>query len=135
MPVVGFDHVVLPTSDGERFIEFYKRLGFNIIDEDQWRRRETNRFAIQVGESKINVHPPGLTGVMRGATATPGCGDLCFLWDGTVEDVLRMIGEAGVEVVDGPVPRRGGRMGGQTMATSVYVRDPDDNILEFMVYD
>ena len=60
MPVVGFDHIVLPTSDAERFIEFYKRLGFSIIDENQWRKGETNRFAIQVGESKINVHPPDL---------------------------------------------------------------------------
>ena len=135
MPVSGFDHVALPTSDAERFIEFYKRLGFNIIDEEQWRRGDARVFAIQIGESKINVHPPELKGVNRGATTTPGCGDLCFVWKGTMDEVLQMITRAGVEIVDGPGPRRGGRGGGQTMATSVYIRDPDQNLLEFMVYD
>ena len=135
MPVVGFDHVALPTSDAERFIEFYKRLGFEIIDEEQWRRSEARTFAIRIGESKINVHPPGLNAVNRGATATPGCSDLCFVWAGKIEEVVRMIEQAGVEIIEGPGPRRGGRGGGQTMATSVYVRDPDENLLEFMVYD
>lgn len=134
MPVVGFDHVVLPTSDSERFIEFYKRLGFGIIDEDKWRRGESRIFAIQIGQSKINVHPPELKGVNKGPTATPGCGDICFVWDGTVDDLLQMVKKAGVEVVDGPGPRQGGRGGGQTVGTSVYVRDPDQNLLEFMVY-
>ena len=135
MPVSGFDHVVLPTSDGRQFLEFYKRLGFRIVDEGLYLSGGTNRFAVLVGESKINVHPPELTGVPRGATATPGCGDLCFVWDGTLEEAIQMINVAGVEIVDGPAPRRGARGDGQIMATSVYVRDPDQNILEFMVYD
>ena len=104
-------------------------------DNCQWRTGETNHFAIQVGDSKINVHPLELTGVMRGATATPGCGDLCFVWEGTVDQILQMISNLGAEVADGPVHRRGGRNAGQTWATSVYVWDPDGNILEFMVYD
>ena len=109
MPVIGFDHIALPTSNAERFIEFYKRLGFKIIDEDKWRGREARTFAIQIGESKINVHPPELKDVKRGAMTTPGCGDLCFVWQGTIEDVLQMIEKAGVEIEMGPVPRRGGR--------------------------
>jgi len=135
MPVVGFDHIALPTSDPERFIEFYKRLGFNIIDEDKWRKGEARTFAIQVGESKVNVHPPDLKGVRRGATTTPGCGDLCFVWEGTVAEVLQMLEKAEIKVELGPVHRRGGRSGGQTMATSIYIRDPDRNLLEFMVYE
>ena len=135
MPVVGFDHVALPTTDSERTIEFYKRLGFNIIHEEEWCRGDARNFAIQIGESKINTHPPELKDVIRGGTTTPGCGDLCFVWDGTVDEVIGIIQRAGVEIVDGPGPRRGGRGGGQTMATSVYIRDPDQNLLEFMVYD
>ena len=135
MPIAGFDHVALPTSDAERFIEFYKRIGFKIIDEEEWRRGEARTFAIQIGESKINVHPPELKGVNRGATTTPGCGDLCFVWDGTMEEVLQVLTQAELKIVAGPGPRRGGRGGGQTMAASVYVRDPDGNLLEFMVYD
>ena len=127
--------MAIPTSNAKRFLEFYKALGFSIIDEDEWHEGKANIFSIQVGESKINVHPPGLEGGNRGKTATPGCGDLCFVWDGTIEEVSEMLKKAGVEIVAGPGPRRGGRGGGKTMATSVYIRDPDENLLEFMVYD
>ncbi len=135
MPVAGFDHVALPTSDADRFIEFYKKLGFSIIDEDEWRRGEARIFAIQIGNSKINVHPQGMTANLRGVTASPGCGDLCFVWDGAVDEVVKMLADAGVEIIQGPAPRKGGRDGGQRFGTSVYVRDPDDNLLEFMVYE
>ena len=135
MPVAGFDHVVLHTLDAERFIDFYKRLGFSFIDEEKWRKGEAHMFAIQVGESKINVHPPELKGSMTGATTAPGCGDLCFVWDGTVDSVVDTIKAAGVEIAVGPAPRRGGRGRGHTVGTSVYVWDPDRNLLEFMVYD
>ena len=135
MPVAGFDHVALPTADADRFIEFYKKLGFSIIDEDEWRRGEARIFAIQIGNSKINVHPQGMTANLRGVTASPGCGDLCFVWDGAVDEVVKMLADAGVEVIQGPAPRKGGRDGGQRFGTSVYVRDPDDNLLVFMVYE
>ncbi len=135
MPVAGFDHVALPTSDADRFIEFYKKLGFSIIDEDEWRRGEARIFAIQIGNSKINVHPQGMTANLKGVTASPGCGDLCFVWDGAVDEVVKMLADAGVEVIQGPAPRKGGRDRGQRFGTSVYVRDPDDNLLEFMVYE
>ena len=135
MPVAGFDHVALPTSDADRFIEFYKKLGFSIIDEDEWRRGEARIFAIQIGNSKINVHPQGMTANLRGVTASPGCGDLCFVWDGAVDEVVKMLADASVEVIQGPAPRKGGRDGGQRFGTSVYARDPDDNLLEFMVYE
>ena len=135
MPVAGFDHVALPTADADRFIDFYKKLGFSIIDEDEWRKGEARIFAIQIGNSKINVHPQGMTANLRGVTASPGCGDLCFVWDGAVDEVVKMLADAGVEIIQGPAPRKGGRDGGQRFGTSVYVRDPDDNLLEFMVYE
>ncbi len=135
MPVAGFDHVALPTADADRFIDFYKKLGFSIIDEDEWRRGEARIFAIQIGNSKINVHPQGMTANLRGVTATPGCGDLCFVWDGAVDEVVKMLADAGVEIIQGPAPRKGGRDGGQRFGTSVYVQDPDRNLLEFMVYE
>jgi catechol 2,3-dioxygenase-like lactoylglutathione lyase family enzyme len=37
MPIAGIDHIALPTADGERFLDFYKRLGFSSTDEDEWR--------------------------------------------------------------------------------------------------
>ena len=91
MPVRGFDHVSLPTADAEAFIAFYKRFGFTIIYEDEWRAGDFPLFAIQVGEhTKINVHPPEMWQnpkfTAKGPTATPGCGDLCFYFEGTIEE-------------------------------------------------
>ncbi len=136
MPVKGFDHAAIPTADAERFLEYYKRLGFTFINEEKWRRGESKIFSLRIGEhNMINVHPEGFTADLRGQTAEPGCGDLCFVWDGTVEEVQKMLAKAGVEPVSGPVPRYGGRNGGASSSTSIYIVDPDKNLIEFMVYD
>ena len=136
MPVKGFDHAAIPTADAERFLEYYKRLGFTFINEEKWRRGESKIFSLRVGEhNMVNVHPEGFTADLRGQTAEPGCGDLCFVWDGTVEEVQEMLAKAGVEPVAGPVPRYGGRNGGASSSTSIYIVDPDKNLIEFMVYD
>jgi catechol 2,3-dioxygenase-like lactoylglutathione lyase family enzyme len=90
-------------------------------------------FSIQVGDAtKINVHPEGYTAQLRGPTATPGCADICFVWDGTVEECQKMLEHAGVEIIRGPVARPGGRP--QVPSLSLYARDPDGNLLEWMTY-
>ena len=134
MPTVSIDHIAMPTSNAERLIEFYKRLGFTINDEEEWRAGKANIFSIQVGDSKINVHPEGYVAGLRGPTAMPGSGDICFVWDGTVEECQAWLAEAGVEVIQGPVPRKGGRGFGTVPSLSLYARDPDDNLLEWMTY-
>ena len=53
MSTVGIDHIAMPTSDAERLIEFYKKLGFYINDEEDWRSGKANIFSIQIGDSKI----------------------------------------------------------------------------------
>lgn len=138
MPVTGIDHVSYPTDDPERFLAFYKRLGFKILGEDRWRRGEERIFAVQLGpDSRINVHPAPMRPPphLRGRTATPGCADFCMAWEGTVDEVLAMLKKAGIAPTEGPVPRKGGGRGeGRLPSTSVYVTDPDGNLLEFMVY-
>ena len=59
MASIGIDHIAIPTADAERLILFYKKLGFTINDEKEWREGKVNIFNIQVGDSKINVHPEG----------------------------------------------------------------------------
>ena len=135
MPVSSFDHVAFPTNEPEGLIEFYGALGFTVPDVEEWRRSGVPFFSIQLGQQKINVHAPALWRKsdfgLRGKTAVPGCADLCFVWEGGSDALHAMLARAGAEIVAGPVELRGGRGLGQ----SVYTRDPDSNLLEFIVYD
>jgi catechol 2,3-dioxygenase-like lactoylglutathione lyase family enzyme len=134
MPTVGIDHVAFPVSDVEQTIEFYRRLGFGIEDAD-YRAGRSKVLAIRVGPAcKINIHPPGLAATisLRGPTATPGCADLCFVWDGTFEQCEQMLADAGVALAAPPKEGGGARAG--VAAKRLYARDPDGNLLEWMVY-
>ena len=71
---------------------------------------------------------------MRGPAAQPGCGDFCFVWAGSAAALDAALRLAGASVVEGPVERIGGRERGHAKARSLYVRDPDANLLEFMIY-
>ena len=134
MATISIDHIAMPTANAERLIAFYKRLGFTINDEEEWRAGKANIFSIQVGDSKINVHPEGYVAGLRGPSAVPGCADICFVWDGTVGECQEWLAAAGVEVILGPAPRKGGRDFGRAPSLSLYARDPDDNLLEWMTY-
>ena len=138
MPIASFDHAVIPTSQPEEMIAFYKKLGFDVVHEEEWRQGKARAFAFAFGDSKINVHPPEVWNnpefTLRGPTAVPGCGDFCFVWDGSVEEATALVLGAGAEVIVGPVSREGGRGLGRTTGTSIYARDPDNNLIEFIVY-
>lgn len=139
MALVGFDHAAIPGGDLEALIAFYRALGFSVIGEDRWRAGEMPMIALAVGDQKINVHDPKAWQnplfTLRGPTAKPGCGDFCFVWEGSPEDAGAAIRAAGGDVIEGPVSREGGRAGGRTEGTSVYTRDPDGNLIEFIAYD
>jgi len=134
MPIASIDHVALPTSRPEELIAFYGALGFGVPDVDEWRRSRAPFFALQLGTQKINVHAPALWQkpdfTLRGPTAEPGCGDLCFVWEGGAESLRETLDAAGAEIIAGPVELQGARGRG----TSIYTRDPDGNLLEFIVY-
>ena len=123
----------MPTANAENLIAFYKKLGFHINDEAEWRAGTAHIFSIQVGNSKINVHPEGYTASLRGPTAVPGSADICFVWNGAAADCERMLHDAGVEIIAGPGPRRGALR--DKTAVSLYARDPDENLLEWMIYE
>jgi len=139
MPVAGIDHAAIPAGDPEALIAFYSKLGFSVVGEERWRAGEVPAFAFAAGDQKINVHDPALWQderfTLRGPSAKPGCGDFCFVWEGSSAQAAAAISAAGGELIEGPVTRQGGRGGGLTDGTSVYTRDPDGNLLEFIVYD
>ncbi|MXY52728.1 MAG: VOC family virulence protein [Gammaproteobacteria bacterium] len=129
--IAGLDHVAIPIANVEEMLAFYEALGFVV-------RRGERLHSIHFGNNRLNFHAPALWNderfTLRGPTARPGCGDFCFVWQGTVESIARHLGKLKIEIIEGPAPREGGRNGGKVTGTSVYVRDPDGNLLEFMTY-
>jgi extradiol dioxygenase family protein len=91
--------------------------------------------SVYVGHQMINLHRPSIWQrddfTLRAPAAKPPCGDLCFVWERSPESLAELLTEAGAAIIEGPVTREGGR---RAEASSVYVRDPDGNLLEFMVY-
>ena len=71
---------------------------------------------------------------LRGHSAMPGSGDICFVWEGTQDSLMRTLEDAEAKIELGPVPRTGGMNEGSTEGTSIYTRDPDNNLLEFIIY-
>ena len=126
--VRGFDHVALPMQNTEAMLAFYRGLGLQVSER-------ANAVSVYIGDQMINFHRPTLwqdaTFMLRAPAAKPPCGDLCFVWEGTPASLRVMLDRASAKVVEGPADRQGGR---RKTGSSVYVRDPDGNLLEFMIY-
>ena len=127
--------IAIPTARPLELIAFYGALGFEVPDRSQIEAPAFPAFEIRFGAQKINVHLPALWQdekfTLRGPTAKPGCADLCFVWKGSAEELQRTLERAGAEVIAGPMPMRGARGRG----VSVYTRDPERNLVEFIRYD
>jgi catechol 2,3-dioxygenase-like lactoylglutathione lyase family enzyme len=124
MRIKALDHLVLTVADVERTAEFYAR----VLGMERRVFRQT-RVALHFGEQKINLHQAGqlVDGNVR--HATPGSADLCFVTDTPIEEVVRHLAALGVPVIEGP----GTRTGALGPITSVYVYDPDENLIEIAV--
>lgn len=126
--VIGFDHIALPMDDADAMVTFYRLLGLEVTE---------NPSIVQVhfGDQMINFHRREIWQrhfPLRAPAATPPCGDICLVWRGSEESLRSQLDRAGAEIVEGPVARDGGR---RMEGVSVYVRDPDGNLVEFMTYD
>jgi len=125
MRIQRLDHLVLTVSDVDRTVDFYTRgLGMRAETFDGDRR------ALGFGGQKINLHESGREAEPRAARPTPGSGDLCLVTDTPLDQVHEHLRSQGISVELGPV-RRTGAMGPMT---SLYVRDPDDNLVEIASY-
>jgi catechol 2,3-dioxygenase-like lactoylglutathione lyase family enzyme len=126
-PVTAIDHVVIGVSDWATSARFYQDVvGAEVIDHG------SGRLSFRVGSTQLNVHGPGVDlgeNVAR-LPVRPGNSDLCFAWDGSIEDAIAHLERCNVEVETGPVPRAGAQGAG----SSVYFRDPDGSLLEFITY-
>ncbi len=121
MKITSLDHFVLTVKSIETTAGFYNRaLGMQIEQFGE------GRVALKFGDQKINLHEVGKEFEPKANTPTSGSGDFCLLTDVPITDVVSHLEGQGVEIEDGPVPRTGatGKL------TSVYFRDPDQNLVE-----
>jgi catechol 2,3-dioxygenase-like lactoylglutathione lyase family enzyme len=119
------DHLALTVTDVDRTVDFYQRaLGMRAVSFEAGRR------ALAFGTSKINLHQVGAELAPRAARATPGSADICLIASTPLADVLVHLAREGVLVEQGPV-RRIGAMGPMN---SLYIRDPDGNLIEVSNY-
>ena len=127
----SFDHVSLPLQNTEAMLVFYRGLGLQVNEGQQI-------CSVHLGDQKINFHQPALwqqaSFTMKAPSARPPCGDFCFVWQGSHESLTTVLDKLGAEVIAGPAPRPGGRQGGTVGGISRYVRDPDGNLVEFIIY-
>ena len=122
--IKSIDHIVLTTRDLDKCVTFYVEvLGMRLENYG------AGRIAFRFGDQKFNVHPPGFDASIKARTPTPGSLDLCFLADCPLEDVIARLKKHGIAIEEGPSVRTGARF----PIRSVYVRDPDDNLIEISV--
>lgn len=118
------DHIVLTTRDLEGCIRFYRDvLGMKL---ESFKTPAATRQALKFGNQKINLHEWGREFTPRAHVAAPGTLDLCFIAAVPLEEVIARLQAASVPILEGPVMKTGA----VSKIRSVYVRDPDLNLVE-----
>jgi len=118
------DHIVLTTRDLAACIRFYTEvLGMKL---ERFRTPTEERLALRFGSQKINLHEWGKEFSPRAHVAVPGSLDLCFIAAVALEKVISRLNQSHVKIIEGPVAKTGA----VSKLRSVYVRDPDLNLVE-----
>ncbi len=120
MQIRSLDHLVLTVKSLDLTLSFYKALGMEEVTFGN------NRKALIFGSQKINLHEVGLEFEPKAQTPTPGSADLCFIVDTPLDEVIKELEQRGIEIIEGSVSRTGA----VSALRSVYVRDPDQNLIE-----
>ncbi|OJU96531.1 MAG: VOC family virulence protein [Acinetobacter sp. 38-8] len=125
MKISHLDHLVLTVADIETTCQFYQSaLNFEVITFGE------NRKALQFGHQKINLHQVGKEFEPKALRPTTGSADLCFIAETPLKDVIAHLHTLNIEIVEGPIERTGAT--GKIL--SIYLRDPDQNLIEISNY-
>jgi len=125
-PIIDrLDHLVLTVRDLDATVAFY-RDALGMAPERFSATDGTQRWALIFGHQKINLHPAESPFEPKAEDARPGTADLCFLTSTDLETWIAHLKEHEVEVIDGPVKRTGAT----GPIRSIYMRDPDGNLIE-----
>ena len=123
------DHIVLTTREKAACIRFYTEvLGMKLVT---FRTPTEERITFAFGSQKINLHEWGREFEPRAHVAVPGSLDLCFIASVPLETITKQLERKGIKIIEGPV-KKTGAVG---PIRSVYVRDPDLNLVEISVYE
>ena len=115
------DHLVLTVASIEATQAFYSEImGMEVISFGE------GRTALRFGRQKINLHQRGAEFEPKAVRPTPGSADLCFITPTPVESVVAHLKASGIPIEQGPVDRTGAN----APILSVYIRDPDQNLIE-----
>lgn len=123
--ITALDHLVLTVHDLEATLEFYTA-GLGMVAETFVPSDGSTRFALKFGQQKINLHPAAAPFEPKARKATPGSADLCFLTAEPLEAWLAHLAQQSIAVELGPVARTGAT----GPIRSIYLRDPDGNLIE-----
>lgn len=125
MQIQCLDHLVLTVESIADTCEFYSKvLGMRVVTFG------VNRKALVYGTQKINLHQRGKEFEPKAERPTPGSADLCFIALTPIDKVMEHLRKCGVPILEGPVERTGA----SGPITSVYLRDPDGNLIELSNY-
>jgi len=125
MRIERLDHLVLTVRDIAATCDFYANvLGMEVVTFGAGRK------ALAFGQQKFNLHEAGREFEPKADRPTPGSADLCLIADGALADVIEHLRACAVTILEGPVQRTGA-LG---PITSVYFRDPDQNLIEVSTY-
>lgn len=130
MPIRTIDHIVVMASDIDRAIAFYcETLGGQTKYEKAFRNREMPVLPVRLGGAVVNIQRLEEPAYIVATELASGTVDVCFRWDDTIEAAIEFLTARGIEVIEGPVPRPAAD---GVWGQSVYFRDPDGNLLEFL---
>ncbi len=121
----GLDHLVLTVADIEKTCKFYRKvLNMEVVTFGE------NRKALVFGNQKINLHQAGREFEPKAAQPTPGSADICLITSTPLDQAIDWLESRAVKIEDGPVTRTGAK----GPIISVYIRDPDQNLVEISNY-